>query len=290
VTAPAKTVSQIYTAPDYERALLSEDPHYLVAQQRLLAEIKRTVRGPGQRILEVGGGTGLFTQKLARSFSGATVTVIEPDPEWFQVLKRRVGRFRNVVAERSGLQEFASAPQDACCASFALHHIPHDWQPAALERVAMLLRRGGSFVVLDKFIPDFRGECGRRAALKILHGYLSLWKERRGFRRGVWFELVSLDNSLARAGDYKISTRIFERQCRGHFRVMRKVKVAPLGVAARVAEGVVDHLTGHGVSVSRWEAERVRTSIGDPRWGFFVYVLRRLGAPPGGWDRGGTKG
>ncbi|MFC7546979.1 class I SAM-dependent methyltransferase [Plantactinospora sp. GCM10030261] len=106
----------------------------------------------GQRVLEIGCGTGNLLRALGRRTPDVDATGIDPDPGALRRARRK--------AVRSGLtiryeRAFAGAlPMDAdsvdrVLSAFMLHHLPEDERDRALGEVARVLRSGGELHVVD---------------------------------------------------------------------------------------------------------------------------------------------
>jgi 2-polyprenyl-3-methyl-5-hydroxy-6-metoxy-1,4-benzoquinol methylase len=97
--------------------------------------------GPGVRALEVGCGSGLFTEMFAKT--GATIVAVDISPE---LLER--ARARNVPPNRVTFLEkrfedcTVNGPFDAVIGSSILHHLE---QRQAIAQMFQLLRPGGKF-------------------------------------------------------------------------------------------------------------------------------------------------
>jgi 2-polyprenyl-3-methyl-5-hydroxy-6-metoxy-1,4-benzoquinol methylase len=98
--------------------------------------------GPGVRALELGCGTGLFTQLFAQS--GAHITANDISPELIDLANKQnpgvefvVGRFEDLSAAK---------PYDAIIGSSVLHHLEVD---DALKKSQELLRPGGWFAFAE---------------------------------------------------------------------------------------------------------------------------------------------
>lgn len=94
---------------------------------------------PGQRVLELGCGTGLFTEVFART--GAEITAVDISPQLIERARRRMHGWSNV---RLVLGPFETAPLDppfdAIVGSSVLHHL--DIAPS-LRRIFELLKPRG---------------------------------------------------------------------------------------------------------------------------------------------------
>jgi ubiquinone/menaquinone biosynthesis C-methylase UbiE len=96
--------------------------------------------GPGMSVLEVGCGTGYFTQELARS--GADVIAIDVSPELLEIAKANCSA-PNVRYEIQNAYtlSYPDALFDSVVGSSVLHHLEIE---AALHEIYRVLKLGGS--------------------------------------------------------------------------------------------------------------------------------------------------
>ncbi|WP_115282123.1 class I SAM-dependent methyltransferase [Mycolicibacterium tokaiense] len=97
--------------------------------------------GPGDRILDVGCGTGYFASRLApQILPGGTVTGIDPSPPMLAYAdKRSPAQCRFVFAGAEDLP-FADGDFDVVVSSLAFHHIPDTLWPQAMSEIMRVLR------------------------------------------------------------------------------------------------------------------------------------------------------
>ncbi|WP_068185871.1 class I SAM-dependent methyltransferase [Mycobacterium sp. UM_CSW] len=105
----------------------------------------------GQRVLEIGCGTGNLTTRVKRAHPTVDVTGSDPDPRALERARRKgIGlkdiRFEQGYAERL---PYPDGEFDRVLSSMMLHHINEDAKPAAAEEIFRVLRPGGRLHLVD---------------------------------------------------------------------------------------------------------------------------------------------
>jgi len=102
--------------------------------------------GPGRRALELGCGTGVFLERVARC--GATLHGIDLSEDLLEKARERVSGLSNVVLDRGNAEAtpYPEAHFDAVYGSSILHHLNLD---AALAEAHRVLRPGGRAVFAE---------------------------------------------------------------------------------------------------------------------------------------------
>jgi len=112
------------------------------------AELFVTFAGvsPGQKVLELGCGTGLFLEKVARS--GASITGIDLSEDLLAKARARLAGASNVTLERGNAEDLPYPDRhfDAVYGSSILHHLD---LAAALRAVHRVLKPGGRLVFAE---------------------------------------------------------------------------------------------------------------------------------------------
>jgi len=116
-----------------------------------LANIK-----PGDRVLDVGCGTGNLTM-TAKSYAGPSGKVygIDAAPEMIEVAQKKATRSGLEVDFEVGLIEnlgFPDATFDIVISRLAIHHLPDDLKSRGFTEILRVLKPGGHLLIAD-FIP-----------------------------------------------------------------------------------------------------------------------------------------
>ena len=113
---------------------------------------------PGDRVLDVGCGTGYFTRILARAVApSGTAEGIDPSPDGI-TRARRITRLANCTFSQ-GIGEALEAGDgayDVVVSSLMIHHLPDELRPQAIREMLRVLRTGGRVLVADFRPPASR--------------------------------------------------------------------------------------------------------------------------------------
>ena len=107
---------------------------------------------PGQRVLEIGCGTGNMAI-LAKILSpGAHIAGIDPDPKALSRARRKAQRRQTSIQFDPGFSEdlpYTDASFDRVLSAFMLHHVRPDAKPLTLREAFRVLKPGGSLHLAD---------------------------------------------------------------------------------------------------------------------------------------------
>ena len=112
---------------------------------------------PGQRILDIGCGTGTMVILIKRLYPSVDVVGIDPDPKALARAERKAARARVSVRLDRGFSDqlpYADASFDRVLSSLMFHHIDANDREATLRDVRRVLKPGGSFHMMDLSAPD----------------------------------------------------------------------------------------------------------------------------------------
>ena len=116
---------------------------------------------PGERILDLGCGTGTLTSQIAAS--GSEVVGVDRSPEMIAEARKKFPQLRFEVCDARSLP--FSSEFDAVFSNAALHWIPE--AELVIEGVSRALNRGG------RFVAEFGGKGNVRTVVTSLEGALT---------------------------------------------------------------------------------------------------------------------
>lgn len=132
--------------------------------------IRAAAVAPGQRVLDVGCGTGYFAGLLADVVGADGLVVgVDASSEMIDYASRHHGRQSNCLFELGTAEALSFPPDhfDVVVSSLFMHHLPPDLQATALTEMWRVLRPGGSLLIAEAHVPRTFGW----QFLARLHGY-----------------------------------------------------------------------------------------------------------------------
>jgi ubiquinone/menaquinone biosynthesis C-methylase UbiE len=146
-----------------EKLFVNSNRHSQRVATAMLERLQEVPNQPGQRLLEVGCGTGAAARAVAKTLR-LDVTAVDVDPGQIALAQNVPAEDATVhweVADATALP-FADGIFDVVVTSKTLHHID-DWRRAVSESIRVL-KPGGHFVVADIALPAWVARLGGRLA------------------------------------------------------------------------------------------------------------------------------
>jgi tRNA (cmo5U34)-methyltransferase len=104
------------------------------------------------RVLDLGAGTGLFSQHVLQKYPNATFTLTDVAAKMLEVAEQRftdqAGRFEFVVEDYRNLQVVEDF--DLVISSLSIHHLTDEEKKRLCQQIHAALRRDGVFVNVDQ--------------------------------------------------------------------------------------------------------------------------------------------
>lgn len=127
------------------------------AARRVLVE--QAACRAGDRVLEIGCGTGSLLLAVKRAQPGAEVVGLDPDPAALAIARRKAERAGVPVRTDAGYADelpYPDASFDRVLSSFMFHHLPRAAKEASLREARRVLGPGGRFHMVDFGGPGSR--------------------------------------------------------------------------------------------------------------------------------------
>lgn len=124
----------------------------------------------GQRVLDVGCGTGYFARAIAAVVGSAGLVIgVDPSDSMVEYARHKAASIRNCQFQLGAAEAlpFPCDHFDVVVSSLVLHHLPEDVRLRALEEMRRVLRHGGHLLVVEARDPQH----GILGVLARAHGY-----------------------------------------------------------------------------------------------------------------------
>lgn len=121
---------------------------YQTRYDEMLADLAGRIRpSAGDRVLDLGSGSGILAEMLLDRFPGVSVTLLDFSSNMLEVAERRLRRFPGRASfSCTTFEEMPPGPYDAVVSTLALHHLESGAEKRAqYARVLSSLTPGGCF-------------------------------------------------------------------------------------------------------------------------------------------------
>ncbi len=108
------------------------------------------------KILDLGCGTGLFSEIILKSFANADITLLDISEEMINVAKKKFVSNPNVsfsvcdYTESLPLEEF-----DIVISALSIHHVENEYKPIVYKNIYKSLKKNGIFINLDQVLEEY---------------------------------------------------------------------------------------------------------------------------------------
>jgi tRNA (cmo5U34)-methyltransferase len=98
-------------------------------------------------ILDLGAGTGIFSQFVLEKYPQADITLLDFSEQMLSVARERFAGIKNVSFQVADMINFEPRQKyDAVISSLAIHHLSHEDKQTLFKKIHGILKDGGSFV------------------------------------------------------------------------------------------------------------------------------------------------
>jgi ubiquinone/menaquinone biosynthesis C-methylase UbiE len=204
-------------------------PYYIEMVEYLIAKIQSYHQQHKEplNLLELGAGTGLFTQDLVTQ-NYLTIDALEIDSDCLDILRKQVSNKANPI--HGDARKFCNDEQyHLLVSAFAHDHISEIDAPQFVRNIRRNLKKGGLYLMGGEILPPYQIEEERIEALHLYHGFIVEKANRAGDYTLAQIEINALKSGIERIGDFKRHELQFEKEMlNGSFKLKSKTKMGPL--------------------------------------------------------------
>ncbi len=114
--------------------------------------VERAGIKPGERVLDIGCGTGAQTLPAAEVAGPGNVAGVDPSPDMLERARQKAAKKGLEIDFRSAAIEklpFDDGQFNVVLSSFMLHHLPDDVMRAGFAEIHRVLKHGGRLLAID---------------------------------------------------------------------------------------------------------------------------------------------
>jgi len=117
------------------------------------ALVRAAALEPGDKVIDVGSGTGSLLRQLMTSCPPTKLAGVEPDPDALAIARRKFGYASDLIRWHNGFLDTLSLPvgwqPNKVVSSLVLHQVPLEQKRLILEQISALLVPGGMVLIAD---------------------------------------------------------------------------------------------------------------------------------------------
>jgi 2-polyprenyl-3-methyl-5-hydroxy-6-metoxy-1,4-benzoquinol methylase len=228
-----KTLRQLemsrYIDLDLYHEVEKTHPFYVEMIDEILGEIRKKYQKGKTRckVLELGAGTGLMTEELAK-LDFVDLDALELDSECCAILQQHTSQSGCNVIQGDAVTFSKPQHYDLIVSTFAHDHINYDQSTLFAKTIKQNLRKDGIYIMGGEIIPLFTNEESRAEALYKYHGFIINKALRDGHFEVAQIEINALKSGLHQVGDFKRHEEMFEQEmAAGSLNLISKKKIGP---------------------------------------------------------------
>jgi len=144
-------MSQIWNASEYDlsrrRLIPCFEPFYTTAADLVAATVKSA-----PALLDLGAGTGLLSEYVARRVQPRSLHLLDESPEMLTKAEVRLAPFQPTLHIQKFTDPLPAGPFDAVISALAIHHLSHADKRDLFARIHAVLALGGLFVNAEQIL------------------------------------------------------------------------------------------------------------------------------------------
>ena len=218
-----------YIDLDVYHAVERSHPFYVEMTDEILKLIDKhqNTQKDGLEILELGAGTGLFTEQLVQ-IPRTQIDALELDSSCVELLTKHVAGKARVI-QGDAVKYSKNQKYDVVVSTFAHDHIHYDLANNFAANIRKNLKKGGIYLMGGEILPLYLTPAQRREALFQYHGYIVSEALRQGHYALAQLEINALHSGVNMVGDFKRHERLFEAEMLSSpFQLRVKNKIGPV--------------------------------------------------------------
>lgn len=131
------------------------------ADRARAAVLDRVELKSGQRVLDIGCGTGSLAVLVKQRYPQVEIVGLDPDPKALARAQRKAQQAQVSLKFDRGFADALAYPEnsfDWVFSAFMFHHLPSDRKEPALREIRRVLKPHGSLYLVDFAGPDVAGK------------------------------------------------------------------------------------------------------------------------------------